>query len=117
MMFGLLPTQIFLAASGAFGWILAYIRIPSLVAGAILSVSDNRVVVLILLNVIMLNLGIGLTTPPVGAALFAVCSIGKVNMGKVVKAAMPMYLVMLIVLILVNAFPDIVMFLPELIMG
>ena len=67
--------------------------------------------------IMMLNLGIGLTTPPVGAALFAVCSIGKVSMGRAVRATLPMYLVMLFVLIIVNLLPEIVLFLPGILMG
>ena len=65
----------------------------------------------------MLNLCIGLTTPPVGAALFAVCSVGKVSMGRAARAALPMYLVMLFVLIIVNLLPEIVLFLPGIWMG
>lgn len=145
-----------IAASGAFGWLLAYIRVPQMVSNAILGMTTNRFAVMLLLNLIllilgmicdmgpiiliatpvllpvaqaigmnpihfgvimMLNLGIGLTTPPVGAALFAVCSIGRVSMGKAVRATVPMYLVMLFVLTLVNLLPDIVLFLPRLLMG
>jgi len=145
-----------IAASGAFGWLLAYIRVPQLVSNAILGMTTNRFAVMLLLNLIllvlgmicdmgpiiliatpvllpvaqaigmnpihfgvimMLNLGIGLTTPPVGAALFAVCAIGKVSMGRAVRATVPMYLVMLFVLVLVNLLPDIVLFLPRLLMG
>ena len=64
----------------------------------------------------MLNLGIGLTTPPVGAALFAVCSIGRVDMERAVRATLPMYLVMIAVLIIVNLLPGITLLLPGLMM-
>lgn len=67
--------------------------------------------------IMMLNLGIGLTTPPVGAALFAAASIGHVSMGRAVRATLPMYLVMLFVLVVVNVLPDLVLFLPRLLMG
>ena len=144
-----------IAASGAFGWMLAYIRLPQLVSNAILSFSNNRLVVMLILNVIllvlgmicdmgpiiliatpvllpiaqavgvdpihfgiimMLNLGIGLTTPPVGAALFAVCSIGRVDMERAVRATLPMYLVMIAVLIIVNLLPGVTLLLPGLLM-
>ena len=144
-----------IAASGAFGWMLAYIRLPQLVASAVLSFSSDRFVVMLILNVIMLvlgmvcdmgpiiliatpvllpiaqavgvdpihfgiimmlNLGIGLTTPPVGAALFAVCSIGRVDMERAVRATLPMYLVMIAVLIIVNLLPGITLLLPGLMM-
>ena len=67
--------------------------------------------------IMMLNLGIGPTPPPAGAALFAVCSVGKVSMGRAVRAALPMYLVMLFVLIIVNLLPEIVLFLLGIWMG
>ena len=145
-----------IAASGAFGWLLAYIRVPQMTADAVLSVTGSRIGVIVLINVILLflgmicdmgpviiiatpvflpiaelvgidpvhfgiilllNLGIGLTTPPVGAALFSVCSIGKVSMGRAVKGTLPMYGVMLLVLVIINLFPDLVLFLPHLVRG
>ena len=145
-----------IACSSAFGWLLAYIRVPQVVSNAILSHVGSRFAVMLILNLIllvlgmicdmgpiiliatpvllpvaqavgvhpihfgiimMLNLGIGLTTPPVGAALFAASSIGKVSMGRAVRATLPMYLVMLFVLVVVNLAPDLILFLPRLLMG
>ena len=145
-----------IACSGAFGWLLAYVRVPKMVADAMLSLSSNPIIILILLNLVllilgmicdmgpiiliatpvllpvataigidpvhfgiimMLNLGIGLTTPPVGAALFVASSVGKLRMEKVVTATLPMYAVMLAVLLLVNFIPAITLLLPSLIMG
>ena len=49
---------------------------------------------------VVLNCGIGLLTPPVGAVLFIGSAVGKVKMEKVVKATMPFYLCMVIVLLI-----------------
>lgn len=64
----------------------------------------------------VLNLIIGLTTPPVGVCLFVASSIGKVSIGKVSKASLPFLAVSLIVLILVTLIPELSLFLPHLIM-
>ena len=63
---------------------------------------------------IVLNCGIGLLTPPVGAVLFIGSAVGKVKMEKVVKATLPFYLCMIIVLLLLTFVPEISMFLPNL---
>ena len=63
---------------------------------------------------IILNCGIGLLTPPVGAVLFIGSAVGKVKMEKVVKATLPFYLCMIIVLMLLTFIPEISMFLPNL---
>ena len=64
----------------------------------------------------VLNLIIGLTTPPVGVCLFVASSIGKVSIGKVSKAGFPFLLVSLAVLILVTLIPEISLWLPSLFM-
>ena len=64
----------------------------------------------------ILNCGIGLLTPPVGAVLFIGSAVGKVKMEKVVKATLPFYLCMIAVLILLTFIPEISLFLPNLIM-
>lgn len=144
-----------IAAAGAFGWVMAWLDVPTLATELLLSISDNKVVVLLLINLIllllgyvmdlaplvlimtpillpvvkqfgmdaiqfgvmmMLNLGIGLCTPPVGTALFAGCAIGNMKIEKVSKAMLPLYIPMLITLLLVTFVPGLTMFLPELIM-
>ena len=145
-----------IAAASAFGWLMAYLRIPAMATKLILGISDNKYVLLLLINVLllflgmimdmaplilimtpilypvvvttlglspvhfgiilMLNLAIGLCTPPVGSALFVGCAIGKVSIEKVSKAMAPYYITMFIVLMLVTYIPDITMFLPNLIM-
>ncbi|MCM1258296.1 MAG: TRAP transporter large permease [Roseburia sp.] len=63
---------------------------------------------------IVLNCGIGLLTPPVGAVLFIGSAVGKVKMERVVKATFPFYLCMIVVLLLLTFIPEISMFLPNL---
>jgi len=145
-----------IAAASAFGWIMAYLRIPALATQALLSITDNKVILLLLVNVLLLllgmimdmaplilittpilypvfvgslgmspvhfgimlilNLAIGLTTPPVGSALFVGCAIGHIRMEKVTKALLPMWGAMVIVLMLITFVPEITMFIPDLIM-
>lgn len=64
----------------------------------------------------VLNLMIGLTTPPVGVCLFVASSIGKISISKVSKASLPFLFVSLFVLTLVTLFPQISLFLPGLFM-
>lgn len=62
----------------------------------------------------VLNLMIGLTTPPVGVCLFAGASIGKISIAKATKAILPFLAVSLFVLMLVTFIPQITLFLPNL---
>lgn len=144
-----------IAAAGAFGWMMTYLQIPTLATKFLLSISDNKYVILMLINIIllvmgcfmdlaplvlimtpillpvvksfgmdpvqfgvmmMLNLGIGLCTPPVGTCLFTCCAIADLKIEKVSKALVPLYIPMLVVLIMVTYIPAITMFLPNLIM-
>ena len=63
---------------------------------------------------VILNCGIGLLTPPVGAVLFIGSAVAKLPMEKVVKATLPFYLCMIITLLLVTFVPAISMFIPNL---
>lgn len=63
---------------------------------------------------VILNCGIGLLTPPVGAVLFIGSAVGKTPMEKVVKATLPFYLCMIITLLLITFIPQISMLLPNL---
>lgn len=145
-----------IAAAKAFGWLLAYLRIPALATSALLSVSDNPVILLLLINLLllglgcimdmaplilittpilfpvvvktlgmdpvqfgimmMLNLGIGLCTPPVGSALFVGCAVGKIPIEEASRAMIPFYVTMIVVLLLITFVPQIVMFIPNLVM-
>ena len=64
--------------------------------------------------IMVLNCGIGLLTPPVGAVLFIGSAVGHCKMEKVVKATLPFYLCMLVTLLLVTFIPGIAMLLPNL---
>lgn len=139
-----------------FGWILTSEQIPQMIAGLILTISENPLVVILILNLILLfvgtfmetiaaliilfpallgvatgvgmdpvhfavmavlNLMIGLTTPPVGVCLFVVSGIGKLPMLTVARAILPFLLCNLLVLLLVAYVPSISMWLPDLILG
>ncbi|MBR5316688.1 MAG: TRAP transporter large permease subunit, partial [Lachnospiraceae bacterium] len=63
---------------------------------------------------LVLNCGIGLLTPPVGAVLFIGCSVGEVPMAKTVKATLPFYLCMILTLLLITFIPGISLLLPSL---
>ncbi|MGL4509866.1 TRAP transporter large permease subunit, partial [Cetobacterium sp.] len=66
---------------------------------------------------VVLNLIIGLTTPPVGVCLFVASSIGKISMGEAIKAIVPFLLISLVVLGMVTFIPAISLYLPNLILG
>ncbi len=63
---------------------------------------------------IVLNCGIGLLTPPVGAVLFIGSAVAKLPMEKVVKATLPFYICMLIALLLITFIPQISLWLPTI---
>ncbi len=67
--------------------------------------------------IVVLNCGIGLLTPPVGAVLFIGSAVGKTPMEKVVKATLPFYLCMIITLLLITFIPDISLLLPKILGG
>ncbi len=67
--------------------------------------------------IMILNLGIGLLTPPVGPTLVVGCAIGKVSMEAVSKSIMIFYIPMLIVLVLVTYIPALSLWLPALLLG
>ncbi|GHC34231.1 TRAP transporter large permease [Aidingimonas halophila] len=59
-------------------------------------------------------LGVGLLTPPVGTCLYVGCGVGRVSMEALVRAMLPYYAALLVVLVILIAFPDIVTWLPNL---
>jgi tripartite ATP-independent transporter DctM subunit len=65
--------------------------------------------------IMILNLGIGLLTPPVGPTLFVGCAIGKVTMEDVTRTMWPFYVPMLAVLLLVTYVPALSLWLPSLV--
>jgi tripartite ATP-independent transporter DctM subunit len=139
--------------SVAFGYMMAIMQIPAKVTEFFLSVSDNKYVFLLLVNILLLilgifmdlapmllictpiflpvilklgidpvhfgmimilNLGIGLITPPVGPTLFVGCAIGKVTMEQISKELWPFYGAMCFALLLVTYIPAISLWLPSL---
>lgn len=145
---------ILIATSAIFGNCLTMLHIPDLAAKAIVSLTDNRIILILLLNMILLilgcimdmapiiliatpillpiatgvcgldpiqfgimvilNCGIGLLTPPVGAVLFIGSAVGKTPMEKVVKATLPFYGCMIIALLLVSFVPQISLLIPSI---
>ena len=144
-----------LMCCNVFGWFLAYLRIPAMVTNAMLAISENKIVLLLLINLILLvlgcimdmaplimictpifmpivqrigmdpiqfgvmmilNLAIGLCTPPVGAVLFVGCSIGKISIEKLTRSLLPFYFVMVLVLLLITFVPAITLTLPNLVL-
>jgi len=67
--------------------------------------------------IMILNLGIGLLTPPVGPTLVVGCAIGKVTMEAVSRSILPFYIPMLIVLALVTYIPALTLWLPRVLLG
>ena len=136
--------MVLLAIANAFGWVVAYLRIPNKLAGAILGITDSKILIIILLNlvvlflgcimsissilliltpivvpilrgidynlvqwgiVMILNLGIGLLTPPVGAALYVGSAVSGMGVGRTAKALLPFYLMMVLTLIMLAFVP------------
>lgn len=145
-----------IGASNVFGWMLAYLKVPAMATQALLSLSDNKYVILLVINflllclgcimdmaplilittpilmpviskigvdpvhfgiIMVLNLGIGLLTPPVGSTLFVGCAIGRISIEKLSKMMIPFYLTMVFVLLLITYIPAIVMTLPRFMLG
>ncbi|HBT49758.1 MAG TPA: ABC transporter permease [Caldanaerobacter subterraneus] len=67
--------------------------------------------------VMVLNLMIGLLTPPIGMSLYAVARVARVSFDKMVRAVAPFYIPLLVSLILVTIFPQISLWLPNLLLG
>ncbi len=139
--------------SVAFGYMMTIMQIPAKVTAFFLSISDNKYVFLLLVNILLLllgtfmdlapmllictpifmpvivklgidpvhfgmimilNLGIGLITPPVGPTLFVGCAVGKVTIEQVSKELWPFYGAMCLALLLVTYVPAISLWLPGL---
>jgi tripartite ATP-independent transporter DctM subunit len=135
------------SASG-FGWMLALLEAPTQLANLITTVTDNPILILLIINLIllvlgtfmdmsplivittpiflpivvglgmdpvqfgvimMLNLGIGLVTPPVGSVLFVGAAIGKVKVEETVKTIWPFYGALFVALMVVTYVPSVTM--------
>jgi tripartite ATP-independent transporter DctM subunit len=62
--------------------------------------------------IMVMNLSVGLCTPPVGSVLFIGCSVAKIDIQKVIKPLIPLFIAMIVVLMLVTYLPKISLWLP-----
>ena len=63
--------------------------------------------------IMVLNLSVGLCTPPVGSVLFIGCSVANVKIERVIKPLLPMFAAMVVILLLVTYIPEISLWLPK----
>lgn len=142
-----------IGTSMSMSWVMSAEDIPQMISEFMLNVSDNKWVILILINIILLivgvfmditpavliftpiflpvvtkvgvdpvhfgimmvvNLCIGLCTPPVGSLLFVGVSIAKISLTQVIRPLLPFFLAMIIALALIMIFPEITLFLPRI---
>ncbi|ERT69996.1 TRAP transporter large permease [Cetobacterium somerae] len=64
-----------------------------------------------------LNLMIGILTPPMGMALFVVSRVGKIPVSTITRGVIPLLIPIILTLVLLTIFPQIVLFVPNLILG
>lgn len=66
--------------------------------------------------IMVVNLAIGLFTPPVGVCLFLACGLAEISITDTIKAFIPFFIAMVVVLLLITYIPQLVMFMPNLLM-
>jgi tripartite ATP-independent transporter DctM subunit len=148
--------MILIAFAAGFGYIMTLMQIPLQITTAFTTLSDNRYVILMMINVMLLalgtlmdmaplililtpillpvvkaigvdpvhfgmimmvNLGMGLITPPVGGVLFVGSAVGKLPIESVVKALLPFYVALFGVLMAVTYLPAISLWLPQTVLA
>jgi tripartite ATP-independent transporter DctM subunit len=148
--------MIMIGFSIAFGYMMAIMRVPAIATEFFVSISSDKYMFLLYVNLLLLflgtfmdlapmllictpiflpvvksfgidpvhfgiimilNLGIGLLTPPVGPTMVVGCAIGKVTMEAVSRSILVFYIPMIIVLILVTYVPAITLWLPKVLLG
>jgi len=141
-----------IGASMALSWVLSYENIPQTISAALISLTDNKIIILLIINVILLvvgtfmdatpavliftpiflpvvvslgvdplhfgilmilNLCIGIVTPPVGAVLFVGCAVADTKITYIIKWLLPFFAAMIVSLMLVTYIPAITMWLPR----
>jgi tripartite ATP-independent transporter DctM subunit len=146
--------MILIGFAAAFGYIMTLMQIPLKVTALLTSMTDNRYLILLAINFMLLvlgtlmdmaalililtpillpvvtavgvdpvhfgmimivNLGIGLITPPVGTVLFVGSAVGKLPIEKVVRALMPFFALLVVVLGIVTYVPALSLWLPRLV--
>ena len=142
-----------IAASSIMSYVMSYSGIPAAISEGLMSVSNNRYMIILIMNVFLLvmgmfldltpavliftpifltiatsvgmspvhfglmlimNLGIGSVTPPVGSCLFVGCGVGRVKIEGVTKYIVPIFTAMVIALFLVSFIPAIPLLVPYL---
>ena len=142
-----------IACAAAFGWSLTVVRVPSILARAIIDLTSNKYLILMLINLFLLfmgmimetganciilapilaplavsigmdplhfaivmvvNLNIGLATPPLGVCLFVAAPIAKIKLEKLSRAITPFLLVEIVVLFILTYVEDLALFVPRL---
>ncbi|MBR0656479.1 TRAP transporter large permease [Plastoroseomonas arctica] len=145
--------MLIIGTATAFGWLMALLQVPAATVTLMQGITENPILTLLLINVILLllgtfmdmaplimigtpiflpvvkalgmdpvqfgivmilNLGIGLITPPVGPVLFVACAVGKISMWEATKTSLPFYLAGVVVLLLVTYVPALSLWLPRL---
>jgi tripartite ATP-independent transporter DctM subunit len=145
--------MILIACTGAFAYLLTFYQVPTKMSVFLTGISDNPVVILLMINlmllllgmimdmaalilictpiflpiansigidpyqfgmILLMNLGLGLCTPPVGSCLFVGCAVGGVKLEDAVKTIWPFYLAILIALMLTTFIPSISLTLPSI---
>lgn len=141
-----------IGTASIFSWLLASEEIPQYIGAAILKVTDNRIFILLFVNmlllivgtfmettasliiltpvllplmiqigvdplhfgvIIVLNLVIGLTTPPVGVCLFIACAIGRISLERISRAIIPFLFASIMVLIITTYWESLIMYVPK----
>ena len=147
--------MIIISMASVFAYVLAYQGIAKSAADIILSITANKYIILVILNLLLLivgcfmeptstllvlvpmlfpvidtvgidrvhfgvvavlNLMIGLLTPPVGVCLYIVSKVAKISFERTVTAVWPFIMVLLMVLIIITYIPVIVLYLPNVIL-
>jgi C4-dicarboxylate transporter DctM subunit len=142
-----------ISSASVFGWVLTANRIPELISQVFVSISDNPLVFLLLINLLLLlvgmfletgaaitvlapiltpvalkmgidpihfgivmivNLAVGMTTPPVGVNLFVACQVAGLRIEHIIRSMLPFYLSLLICLAIITYLPGLSLWLPQL---
>ena len=145
--------MLLIGTSISMSWIMSFENIPQSITETLIGISDNKIVILLIINLILLfvgvfmdmtpavliftpiflpvvtelgmdpthfgiimvlNLCIGLCTPPVGSVLFIGVGVAKTTIQKVIKPLLPLFLAMLVALIIVSYVPGLSLWLPRL---
>ncbi|PHR22585.1 MAG: C4-dicarboxylate ABC transporter permease [Hoeflea sp.] len=142
-----------IGCAASFGWLLAFLRIPAELVELMKAVSNNPILILLMINLVLLmlgtfmdmsplivittpiflpvatafgvdpvhfgvilvlNLGIGLCTPPVGTVLFVGCAVGRISVWDAIRTIWPFYGAAVFTLLLVTYIPSLSLWLPSL---